>query len=238
MQFRGVGGRIIPTEDDGTAKERRRDMRVKGFLSKVGKISIFALAFAFVTSLGVVSFPSEADAQGKRWVYAAKFKCLTIGSPVSAVGGDDFIAIQTIVNIYNPTEEAIETRKQYVIAAPQHKSDPNELPSKKTDRETVSVGAGLGHAIDCEDIVDRLVDNAKIVPTSYVAFFLAPIIEGWVIIEAPKTGLARVRPMITVCTNYQHALVNTTGGGTGISLDVECVEPKKVKPKFDKVQFN
>ena len=145
-------------------------MRVKGFLSKVGKISMFALALALVTSLGVVSFPSEADAQGKRWVYAAKFKCLISGSegPVSSVGGNNFIAIQSIVNIYNPTEETIETRKHYVIAAPQHKSDPDELPSKKTDRETVSVGAGLGHAIDCQDIVSRLITNAEISPISYI----------------------------------------------------------------------
>ena len=201
---------------------------------------MFALALAFVTSLGVVSFPSEADAQGKRWVYAAKFKCLVSGSigPVTSVGGDDFIAIQSIVNIYNPTEEAIETRKHYVIAAPQHKTAETKLPSKKTDRETVEVGAGLGHAIDCKDIVSRLITNAEINPSSYVAAFIAPIIEGWVIIEAPKKGLALRRPMITVCTNYQHALVNTVAGGTGISLDVECVEPKKVKPKFDKVQFN
>ncbi len=194
------------------------------------RFAALALVGAFVASLGVVALPSEAEAQrGKRWVYAAKFKCVAgIGSVFTIVGPDTFLAVQTIVNVYNPTENSISFRKHYVIAAPQN----NEVSSEKTNKETESVGPGLGHAINCFDIVDELVGEVSTI-TSYIGDQFSQTIEGWVIIEAPKEGEAKSKPILSVCANYQHVLFNAaTAGGMGISLDVECYEGKKVKPKF------
>ena len=195
------------------------------------RFAALALVGAFVASLGVVGFPSEAEAgKGKRWVYAVKFKCTEIGTPVISVGSGVFLAVQTVVNIYNPTEESILFRKHYVIAANQDEG----IDSEKTDKEPESVGPGLGHAINCFDIVDRLVSNAGITPSSYIGDEFSQTIEGWVIIEAPKEKEASKKPILSVCANYQHALFVTgsSEAGSGISLDVECYEPKKVKPRF------
>ena len=206
-------------------------MRFMGFSKSYLPVRFAALALvcAFVASLGVVGFPSEAEAgKGKRWVYAVKFKCTEIGTPVISVGSGVFLAVQTVVNIYNPTEESILFRKHYVIAANQDEG----IDSEKTDKEPESVGPGLGHAINCEDIVAALNADGDITPSSFDA---DDIIEGWVIIEAPKEGEASKKPILSVCATYQHALVvtGTSEAGSGISIDVECFEPKKVKPKFD-----
>lgn len=200
-------------------------MRFMGFSSKVGRISVFALALAFVASLGIVSFPAEAEA-GKKWVYSVKFKCLFDGNSNISLGSGFVLGVQTVVNIYNPTEKSIPFRKHYVIQAPQFLDpDPN---SAKTSKETGSVGAGLGHAINCEDIEDALDD--VITPSNYA---VDNLIEGWVIIEAPKKVEATRRPILSVCATYQHALVDTnTDGGAGVSIDVQCYEPKKVNPAF------
>ena len=202
-------------------------MRFMGFSSKVGRISVFALAVALVTSLGVVSFPAEAQA-AKRWVYSVKFKCLFDGRSNTSVGAGIILGVQTVVNIYNPTEKSIPFRKHYVIQAPQFVNPDPDPDSAKTSKETGSVGAGLGHAINCEDIEDALDDVIE--PSRYE---VDDIIEGWVIIEAPKKVEAIRRPILSVCATYQHALVDTsTDGGAGVSIDVQCYEPKKVNPAF------
>ena len=94
------------------------------------------------------------------------------------------------------------------------------------------MGAGLGHAINCQDIEDAL--DEVVEPSSYVGDEFFPIIEGWVIIEAPKKDEASSKPVLSVCANYQQAFRfdGTTEGGAGISVDVECSEPKKIKPRF------
>lgn len=202
-------------------------MRFMGFSSKVGRISVFALALTFVASLGIVSFPAEAQA-GKRWVYSVKFKCLQSGSSNTSVGAGIILGVQTVVNIYNPTEDSVPFRKHYVIQAPQFVDPSPDPDSAKTDKETGSVGAGLGHAINCRDIVDGL--EGEIATSRYD---VDNLIEGWVIIEAPKKDEAIRLPILSVCATYQHALVDTsTDGGAGVSIDVECYEPKKVRPSF------
>ena len=60
LNYRGERGLckmvMLPTMRGGV-----RDMRFMGFSSKVGRISVFALALAFVASLGVVSFPAPIE---------------------------------------------------------------------------------------------------------------------------------------------------------------------------------
>ena len=140
------------------------------------------------------------------------------------------MAVQTIVNIYNPTEDSILFRKHYVIAAPQFVGE----PSVKSSPEEQTLGAGLGHAINCFDIVDRLVSNKGVNPSSYIGDIFSQTIEGWVIIEHQKKEGELNKPILSVCANYQHALVAIGSNeiGAGITVDVECYEGKKVKPKF------
>ena len=209
-------------------------MRFMGFSKGrfLVRFAMVALVGALGLSLGVVSFPAEAEAGvGKRWVYAAKFKCIFTGD-VSTSIGPAVLAVQTIVNIYNPTENSILFTKHYVIQAPQFVDE----PSQKTDKESESVGAGLGHAINCKDIVDLLeLDlSGNTTPSSYIGDDFSRTIEGWVIIEAPKKDEASKKPVLSVCANYQHALVaiGSVEIGAGITVDVECFEPKKIKPRF------
>ena len=195
-------------------------MRFMGFSKSYLPVRFAALALvcAFVASLGIVGFPSEAEA-GRRNVWSVKYKCSIDGlddydpvldDDIPFINGTNEFVVQTTVNIHNPNDRSVEFKKKVVIIAPKHV---NKASAKSSQSSAITLSANLGEAIDCEDIVDLLtVDQGDptIDPTD---FAVEGVFEGFVVIESKRGG--RI-PELVVCANYFAAVwddSNNEGGG-------------------------
>ena len=159
-------------------------MRFMGFSNKVAKISVFALALALVTSLGVVGFPSKADAQ-RMMVWSTKFVCHTTHMT-------DGIEANTVINVLNPTENDVEMNKKVVYSFRESLGLLGQFLGGETGGActegcaqdiakltTLNIGKKFGETlgpndsffVDCPEIIDTLTDLLKIRDTLFAIFF-------------------------------------------------------------------
>ena len=208
-------------------------MRFMGFSKSYlpARFAALALVGAFVTSLGVVALPSEAQA-GKRNVWSVKYKC-SVDSIFSYdevinlpyIGFSNEFVVQTTVNIHNLTEDSVEFNKKVVIVEPQHATSDTKVSAK----DGITLSDNEAHSIDCEDIVDLLAVDQEFPTIDPTAFSVEGVFEGFVVIESK---LGKKRPVLVVCANYFSAVWATNNDeGGGVSVQTLCYKP--IRTRFD-----
>ena len=206
-------------------------MRFMGFSKSYlpARFAALALVGAFVTSLGVVALPSEAQA-GRRNVWSVKYKCSVdsiflydevINLPY--IGESNEFVVQTTVNIHNPTDDTVKFNKKVVIVEPQHANSNTDV----SDKDGISLSGNEAHSIDCEDIVDLL---AEVLGTPVIdprTFDVEGVFEGFVVIESER---GKKNPDFAVCANYFSAVWDdSNNSGGGVSTETVCFDPIRVR---------
>ena len=187
-----------------------------------------------------MTFPDEAEARREN-VWSVKFKCsidsVTLNPYDESLekipySGKDVtgVAVQTWVNIHNPTNKTVLFNKKVVIVEPQHQNATTEISGK----EGIELDPNEAHSVDCEDIVDILAGpelaTPVIDPTDFVVGdFNTPnegIFEGFVVIESES---GRKIPDLVVCANYSTYMFETRFDTVATAVDTECFKPIRVK---------